>query len=348
MTRRDILTAIPTAFDADGSLDLEGSRAIFRYAARSGNEGAFVLGTTGEFPAIDDREFRDVVEAAIAELDDVTRVVVHVGAPSAFEAVRRVRIARELGAREFAAITPYYFVSSDEALYAYYAALSEAVGDGELYVYNYPKRTGNDVSPELLARIARLPNVVGVKASELTLDQIAAYRAAAPDGFVVYTGADRDLVAAGERGADGVVSGVSSVLPKPFRVGAGRRRRHRGDHRRRHAAHAGRAASPRRRRRALPDVARRAGSGRARRDRARLRPVRLRSRPVLSESEPSMLRFRRRRCRSASPERLARHELRRNRNARRCTSDRTGRQAAGTARRARADQRPALRAMSIG
>ena len=218
MTRRDILTAIPTAFDADGSLDLEGSRAIFRYAARSGNEGAFVLGTTGEFPAIDDREFRDVVEAAIAELDDVTRVVVHVGAPSAFEAVRRVRIARELGAREFAAITPYYFVSSDEALYAYYAALSEAVGGGELYVYNYPKRTGNDVSPELLARIARLPNVVGVKASELTLDQIAAYRAAAPDGFVVYTGADRDLVAAGERGADGVVSGVSSVLPKPFRA----------------------------------------------------------------------------------------------------------------------------------
>ncbi|MGO1306567.1 MAG: dihydrodipicolinate synthase family protein [Microbacterium gubbeenense] len=217
MTRRDILTAIPTAFAHDGSLDLEGCRAIFRYVATSGNEGAFVLGTTGEFPAIDDAEFRDVVEAALTELSGVTRVVVHVGAPSAFEAARRVRTARALGAREFAALTPYYFESSDEALYSYYQTLSEAVGDGELYVYNYPKRSGNHVSPELLARIAELPNVVGVKASELTLDQIAAYREVAPEGFVVYTGADRDLVAAGERGADGVVSGVSSVLPKPFR-----------------------------------------------------------------------------------------------------------------------------------
>ena len=218
MTRRDILTAVPTAFQEDGTLDLEGSRAIFRHVAASGNEGAFVLGTTGEFPAIDEAEFREIVEAALAELAGVMRVVVHVGAPSAYEAVRRVRIGRELGAREFAAITPYYLPASDEAVYAYYAALSEAAGDGELYVYNFPNRTGVHVSPQLLARLAELPNVVGVKASELTLDQIAEYRAVAPEGFIVYTGADRDLVAAGERGADGVVSGVSSVLPKPFRA----------------------------------------------------------------------------------------------------------------------------------
>lgn len=218
MTRRDILTAIPTAFHDDGSLDLDGSRAIFRYVAKAGNEGAFVLGTTGEFPAVDDAEFRDLVEAALAELAGITRVVVHVGAPSAFEATRRVRIARDLGAREFAAITPYYLPASDEAIFAYYEALSGAVGDGELYVYNFPNRTGVHVSAQLLARIAELPNTVGVKASELTLDQIAEYRRATPPDFIVYTGADRDLVAAGERGADGVVSGVSSVLPKPFRA----------------------------------------------------------------------------------------------------------------------------------
>lgn len=218
MTRRDILTAIPTAFHDGGALDLEGSRAIFRHVARSGNEGAFVLGTTGEFPAVHDDEFSLLVEAALAELAPVMRIVVHVGAPSAFEAVRRARIAKELGATEFAAVTPYYLPASDDAMHDYYAAISDAVDDGELYVYAYPARSGNAVSPALLARIATLGNVVGVKASELTLDDIAAYRAAVPDGFVVYTGADRDLVAAGECGADGVVSGVSSVLPKPFRA----------------------------------------------------------------------------------------------------------------------------------
>ncbi|EQM72794.1 dihydrodipicolinate synthase family protein [Microbacterium maritypicum] len=218
MTRYDILTAVPTAFHRDGTLDIEGSRAIFRFVADSGNEGAFVLGTTGEFPAVDADEFAAIVEAALAELQERMRVVVHVGRPSTFEAVRLTRIARRLGATEFAALTPYYLQATDDAIFEYYRAVSEAVGDGRLYVYIYPARSGNPVSPELLARLARLPNVVGAKISELSLDDIAAYRTVVPADFDLYTGADRDLIAAVEVGAQGVVSGVSSVTPKPFRA----------------------------------------------------------------------------------------------------------------------------------
>lgn len=218
MTRYDILTAIPTAFHRDGSLDLDGSRAIFRYVGESGNEGAFVLGTTGEFPAVDVAEFTSLIEAALAELADRMRVVVHVGQPSAFEAVRLTRIARGLGATEFAALTPYYLRSTDDAVFDYFQAVSDAVGDGRLYVYIYPARSGNPVSPELLVRLSELPNVVGAKVSELSLDEIAAYRAVVPEDFELYTGADRDLIAAVEAGAQGVVSGVSSVTPKPFRA----------------------------------------------------------------------------------------------------------------------------------
>ena len=218
MTRYDILTAIPTAFHRDGSLDLEGSRAIFRFVGESGNEGAFVLGTTGEFPAVDVAEFTSLVEAALAELADRMRVVVHVGQPSTFEAVRLTRIARELGATEFAALTPYYLRSTDAAIFDYFQAVSDAVGDGRLYVYIYPARSGNPVSPELLVRLSTLPNVVGAKLSELSLEEIAAYRAVVPEDFELYTGADRDLIAAVGAGAQGVVSGVSSVTPKPFRA----------------------------------------------------------------------------------------------------------------------------------
>ncbi|MFA4895277.1 dihydrodipicolinate synthase family protein [Microbacterium sp.] len=218
MTRYDILTAIPTAFHRDGSLDLDGSRAIFRYVGESGNEGAFVLGTTGEFPAVDLTEFTALVQAALAELADRMRVVVHVGQPSAFEAVRLTRIARELGATEFAALTPYYLRSTDDAVFDYFQAVSDAVGDGRLYVYVYPARSGNPVTPELLVRLSTLPNIVGAKVSELSLDEIAAYRAVVPEDFELYTGADRDLIAAAGVGAQGVVSGVSSVTPKPFRA----------------------------------------------------------------------------------------------------------------------------------
>lgn len=218
MTRRDILTAVPTSFHADGTLDEAGSRAIFRYVAQSGNEGAFVLGTTGEFPAVDDAEFTILVRTAIEELGAAMRVVVHVGQPSAFEAVRRTRIARSLGATEFAALTPYYLPTSETGLFDYFAQLSDAVGDGELFVYIYPARSGNVISADLLARLAELPNIVGAKVSELPLATIAEYRAAVPDTFLIYTGADRDLVDAAHAGAQGVISGVSSVLPKPFRA----------------------------------------------------------------------------------------------------------------------------------
>ncbi|GAA1540468.1 4-hydroxy-tetrahydrodipicolinate synthase [Microbacterium ginsengiterrae] len=218
MTRYDILTAIPTAFHSDGSLDVDGSRAIFRFVGQSGNEGAFVLGTTGEFPAVDAAEFSSLVEAAVEELADRMRVIVHVGRPSAFEAVRLTHIARDLGVTEFAALTPYYLRSSDDAIFDYFQAVSDAVGDGRLYVYIYPARSGNPVTPELLVRLAQLPNIVGAKISELSLEDIAAYRAVVPDDFDLYTGADRDLIAAVDAGAQGVVSGVSSVTPKPFRA----------------------------------------------------------------------------------------------------------------------------------
>lgn len=218
MTRRDILTAIPTAFAADGSLDVEGVRSVMQYVAKSGNEGAFVLGTTGEFASINEDEFRSVISIAVEELAAVTNIYAHVGAASAYQAVRLTTIARELGVTRFAALTPFYMRSSDDAIYSYFEQISAVVGDGELYIYAYPARSGNPISVELMVRLSALPGVKGAKVSELSLDEIRAYRAAVPADFIIYTGADRDLVAAGEAGAQGVVSGVSSVAPKPFRA----------------------------------------------------------------------------------------------------------------------------------
>lgn len=217
MTQPDIITAVPTAFASDGSLDLPGSRAIFEYVAASGNEGAFVLGTTGEFIAVEDAEFAELCQMAIQVLSPHMRVIMHVGAPSSHQALRRVQLAKEAGAQEFAALTPYYMPVSDEAMFSYFSRLSDEVGDGKLFVYIYPARAGNAVSPDLLARLAGLPNIVGAKCSELSLEQIAEYRQAVPDDFILYTGSDRELALATQYGAQGVISGVSSVTPKPFR-----------------------------------------------------------------------------------------------------------------------------------
>lgn len=218
MTRRDIITAVPVAFAADGSLDLEGSREILRFVAASGNEGAFVLGTTGEFPALSFDERRDLTKLSIDELGPHMRVIVHVGAPSLFEVLRLIETVREAGGTEIAVITPYYLDADEESLFDFFRTVAEASDGLSVYVYVFRARTGNFVSEPLMARLAGLPNVVGAKISGESLAQVEAYRAVVPDEFVLYTGSDRELAAATGVGAQGVVSGVSSVFPKPFRA----------------------------------------------------------------------------------------------------------------------------------
>ena len=218
MTRRDIITAVPVAFHDDGSLDLEGSREILRYVAASGNEGAFVLGTTGEFAALSFEERGLLAELSLAELSDAMRVIVHVGAPSLYEVLRLIDQARGLGATEIAVLTPYYLASDDDALRTFFTAVSAASDGLAVYIYVYRKRSGNFVSVELMAELAQLPNIVGAKVSEEPLELIARYRAVVPAEFVLYTGADGELAAAADSGAQGVVSGISSVFPKPFRA----------------------------------------------------------------------------------------------------------------------------------
>ena len=218
MTAPHIITAIPTAFTGEGALDLPGSREIFRYVARSGNEGAFVLGTTGEFPALSTAERGQLTELALSELAGSMRVIVHVGAASLFEVRQLVDQARAAGAREIAVLTPYYLPATDRALHDFFTAVSTISEGLDVYLYVYRRRSGNFVSTELMAQLSRLPNIVGAKVSEEPLEQLAAYREVVPDSFVLYTGADSEVMHVGQAGAQGVVSGVSSVLPKPFRA----------------------------------------------------------------------------------------------------------------------------------
>jgi dihydrodipicolinate synthase/N-acetylneuraminate lyase len=214
-TRPIILTAAPVAFSSDGSVDLAGSRRILEHIASSGTDGAFVLGTTGEFAALSEEERGELTKLSIETLAG-KRLVVHVGAASAFEAKRLIRQAKDAGATAVAALTPYYLPASDAAILSFYREISAAADGLEMYAYLFAARTGNPVSPELFAEIARLPGIVGAKISGEGLQTLEQYRSVAPEGFRLYAGADRELANVIDHGAQGVVSGVASVFPKPF------------------------------------------------------------------------------------------------------------------------------------
>ena len=214
-TSYDIITAVPVSFGEDGSLDLAGTREIFAYVAGSGVQGALVLGTTGEFPALSIPE-RNAVAALAVEVLRGIRVIVHVGAASRFEVSQLIAGARAAGAREIAVLTPFYLPAPPDEVFAFFRDVSAEADGLDVFVYLFEARTGVAVDEELLVRLAGLPHVVGVKVSGESLERIASFRAHLPEGFLVYTGSDGDYATAVAAGADGIVSGVASAFAKPF------------------------------------------------------------------------------------------------------------------------------------
>src|SRR5690625_4180704 len=128
MRPHDIITAAPLSFHSSGALDLTGTRAILEYVAASGVQGALVLGTTGEFPALSIEERNAVAALAVEVLGD-QRVIVHVGAASRFEVSQLIAGARAAGAREIAVLTPYYLPAPPEEVYQFFReVVAEADG----------------------------------------------------------------------------------------------------------------------------------------------------------------------------------------------------------------------------
>lgn len=212
---RRILTAVPTPFAADGALDPAAATRLAEQVASTRADGAFVAGTTGEFPSLDIEERIELFRAFRAGIGD-KRLIGHIGSASVRESIEILQRAKDLGLTEFAALTPYFLPTDAATTLRYYEALSRPLAGARLYVYLFRDRTTTEVTPDELAAIAQLPGIVGVKVSGLTMPQVLAYRAAVPAEFEVYTGSDADYPILPETPLTGVVSGVSSVFPEVF------------------------------------------------------------------------------------------------------------------------------------
>jgi len=214
-SRFQLIAAPVTAFAADGELDLGATRRLFDWLHERGVDGVFTPGTTGEFTALDHGERLAVIEAAL-EAFGAESVIAHIGAATTRQTVRLAREAHRRGARRLAAITPYYFPAGEQALVEHMRRLTDATPEASHYLYVFPPRAVTRVAPETLARLARLPGVVGAKISGLTLAENQAYRDAAPSDFELFSGNDIDLVRLAAAGFAGVVSGVANVFPELF------------------------------------------------------------------------------------------------------------------------------------
>jgi 4-hydroxy-tetrahydrodipicolinate synthase len=211
-----VIAAVPTLFGPDGSLDLAANRALYVHV-NGLLDGVLVAGTTGEFPSLDDGERLALISLAL-EVAGPSRVIAHVGAPSAHQAARLARAAVSAGATRLAAITPYYLPVRAVDLAPYYAAVREAAPSVTLYAYIFPERTGVHVPAPLFATMASSAKLAGAKLSGSASGLVASYVACSP-GLEFYCGDDSAPARSFAAGAAGVVSGRSAAYPEVYASG---------------------------------------------------------------------------------------------------------------------------------
>lgn len=205
-------TALVTPFKADGSLD---EAAVSRLARRQVDAGIHFLvpcGTTGESPTLTDEERVRVVELVAAEARRRVPVLAGAGGYNTREVIEVAHRMAAAGANGLLSVTPYYNKPTPEGLYQHYAAIASAV-DLPIIVYNVPGRTGCNVDPHTLARLATIPNIVGVKEASGNMTQMCEVCAAVPDDFTVLSGDDALTLPLMAVGGRGIISVASNVIP---------------------------------------------------------------------------------------------------------------------------------------
>jgi len=212
---RGAFTALITPMNNDESVDYEGFRKLVRFQLESGISGLVPLGTTGETPTLDETEEDKLIDIVMAEAKGKVPVILGAGSNCTRDAVKYVKRAKQKGADYALVVTPYYNKPTDEGVYRHFAACAE-VGI-PIIVYNMPGRTSKNISTSLLARIAELPNIAGVKEASGDINQmmevIQTIKAAKPD-FIVLSGDDALTLPLVALGGDGVISVVSNIAPR--------------------------------------------------------------------------------------------------------------------------------------
>jgi 4-hydroxy-tetrahydrodipicolinate synthase len=204
-----VLTAMVTPFDERGAVDEEAAVALMHHHVAHGSDGLVICGTTGEGATLNDDEHLRMIELAATEMRDTCTIIAGVGSNDTRHAVKLTQRATELGADGLLSVNPYYNRPSRRGIVAHFGEVVRAT-DLPILLYNIPQRTGSDMPNDLLAELAQLDNIVGVKqANAANLDHV--------DGMVIYAGNDENFVDVLEMGEAGGILTCSHIFGDEMR-----------------------------------------------------------------------------------------------------------------------------------
>jgi 4-hydroxy-tetrahydrodipicolinate synthase len=198
---------------ADGEIDEGALRKLVDWHVEQGTHGIVPCGTTGESPTLSHDEHNRVTEIVIDQAAGRVPVIAGAGSNNTREAISLSKHAKEVGADAVLHVTGYYNKPTQEGIYQHFKAINDAV-EIPIIVYNIPPRAIVDISVETMARIAKLPNVIGVKDATADLTRPSKEQMAIGNGWLQLSGEDGTALAFMAHGGHGCISVTANVAPK--------------------------------------------------------------------------------------------------------------------------------------
>jgi 4-hydroxy-tetrahydrodipicolinate synthase len=208
-------TALVTPFQRDSSVDFEALRRLVRFQLEEGIHFLVPCGTTGETPTLEHDEYLDVIRIVLDEAKGRVPVIAGVTGNSTAKVVQMVQEVATLGVQGILSAAPYYNKPTQEGIYQHFRAIAEAA-QLPIILYNVPGRTSSNIEPATVVRLAKIPNIAGIKEASGSITQQMDVLAQVPPTFRVLSGDDAFTFPLMALGGAGIISVASNEIPGPM------------------------------------------------------------------------------------------------------------------------------------
>ncbi len=206
-----VFTAMVTPMKADGSVDWQQAVHLAKRMGESGSDGVVLAGTTGESPTLTFEEKIKLFDEVVNAVGGSVEIIAGTGSNNTAETLRLTQEAERAGVDGIMLVTPYYNKPSQEGLYEHFKTVAEAASL-PIMLYNVPGRTGANLLPQTVTRLAKITNIRAIKEASGDLDQVGTLKRMVPENFLIYSGEDSMTLPMLSLGGAGVVSVASHLV----------------------------------------------------------------------------------------------------------------------------------------
>jgi 4-hydroxy-tetrahydrodipicolinate synthase len=207
------LIALATPFDADNRVDYAALEGLIDFHVAEGSDGLIIAGTTGEAATLEKSEHVELIRRAVDIVNGRLPVIAGTGSNSTAQTIKLSREVGQFDIDAYLMVVPYYNKPMQEGMYQHFSTIADAVNK-PVMLYNVPGRTVADILPETVARLARHPNIFGIKEATGDMQRLSQILELVDDGFMLYSGDDFTALEFIEKGGHGVVSVCGNVAPR--------------------------------------------------------------------------------------------------------------------------------------